>query len=178
MAKVAVGDGFARLNLERMAIMSTIMKKREPVGALTRRTGDDVGFASLNRLRNEFDNLWSEFFTGMPALWNADRADHHWAFDVEDQEDAYLIKAEAPGFDAADFEIDLRGEMLVMQAAKTAKKQGKDEESFSACEFYHALTIPPYVDGHHIMAEYKQGLLTVTLPKTAEGKGRKIPVKG
>lgn len=40
------------------------------------------------------------------------------------------------------------------------------------------MTIPSYVDTSKIAATYKQGVLEVTLPKTEEGKGRKIPVKG
>jgi HSP20 family molecular chaperone IbpA len=47
-----------------------------------------------------------------------------------------------------------------------------------ATEFYHALTIPQYVDTDNIDASYKQGVLQVSLPKTDEGKGRKIAVKG
>lgn len=40
------------------------------------------------------------------------------------------------------------------------------------------MTIPEFVAAGKIEAAYDKGVLTVTLPKTAEGKGRKIPVKG
>lgn len=158
--------------------MTTAMSERKQTGTMARPTDSNAGFPSLNRLRQEFDHLWSKFFNEMPALWNAEKTDHRWGFDVEDQPNGYVIKAEAPGFDAHDFQIELRGEQLVLQAKKSEKKKGKDEESFTSSEFYHAMTIPPYVDAEHITAEYKQGLLTVTLPKTDAGKGRKIPVKG
>jgi HSP20 family protein len=162
--------------------MTTAVSERKTAGraetAVTREAETSLGFPSLNRLRQEFDGLWNKFFTEMPALWSAERADHRWGFDVEDQPDAYVIKAEAPGFSPQDFQLELRGEQLVLQAKKSEKKKGKDEESFTATEFYHAMTIPPYVDTDKIDASYKQGVLTVSLPKTPEAQGRKIPVKG
>lgn len=161
---------------------TTTTTERKPSGkeetGLTRETEGFFGLPSLNRLRQEFDDLWNRFFNEMPALWHAERMDHRWAFDVEDQPDAYVIKAEAPGFDAHDFRVELRGEQLVMQAKRSEKKKGKEEESFTSSEFYHAMTIPPYVNTDNISAEYKNGVLTVSLPKTEEGRGRRIPVKG
>lgn len=137
-----------------------------------------IGFPSLSRMRREFDELFSKFFTEVPALWNAERGDGRWAFDVEDQPEAYVIKAEAPGFEPKDFNIDLRGDQLVMQAKRSEEKKEKGKESFTATEFYHSMTVPEHVDVNKIDATYKQGTLQVTLPKTAEGKGRKIEVKG
>jgi HSP20 family protein len=160
--------------------MTTATERKQEKGQtqLARGTEAPFGFPSLNRLRREFDDLWNRFFTEMPALWQAERMDQRWAFDVEDQPEAYLIKAEAPGFDPNDFQIELRGDQLVMQAKKSEQKKAKEEESFTSTEFYHAMTIPPYVDTNQISAEYKQGVLTVSLPKTEEGRGRRIPVKG
>jgi hypothetical protein len=76
--------------------MTTAMSERKQAGAASRPTESGFGFPSLNRLRQEFDDLWGKFFSEMPALWHAERTDQRWAFDVEDQADAYLIKAGAP----------------------------------------------------------------------------------
>jgi HSP20 family protein len=154
---------------EEMESKATPMS-RDPLQAL--------GFPSLTRMRKEFDEMLSKFFTDVPALWSAERADGRWAFDVEDQPDAYVVKAEAPGFEPKDFSIDLRGNQLVLQAKRSESKKEKGQESFMANEFYHAMTIPAHVDTDHIAATYKQGVLQVSLPKTEEGKGRRIPVKG
>lgn len=161
--------------------MSTAVTKQKGEGKTTTTLARDpwqtLGFPSLSRMRRELDELWGKFFTEVPALWAAERTDVRWAFDVEDQPEAYVIKAEAPGFDLADFDIELRGEQLVLRAKRTEKKKGDKEESFTATEFYHAMTIPSHVDTRHIAATYKSGLLEVTLPKTESGKGRKIAVK-
>lgn len=152
-------------------------KETKP-STLSRDPWQNWGFPSLGRMRREFDDLMAKFFNEIPALWAAERADGRWAFDVEDQPEAYVIKAEAPGFDLKDFNIELRGDQLVMQAKKSEKKRSDKGETFTASEFYHAMTIPAHVAGDKIEANYKQGVLQVSLPKTEEGKGRRIPVYG
>ena len=137
-----------------------------------------LGFPSLMRMRQEFEDLWNKFFTDIPAIWSAEKMDLRWSFDVEDQPDAYVVKAEAPGFDPQDFTIELRGDQLVLQARKTAREQQQEKESFTSTEFYRSVTLPRYVDANRISATYKNGVLEVQLPKTAEGKGRRIPVSG
>jgi HSP20 family protein len=153
-------------------------KDTKPMTDLARDPWQMRGFPSLRRMREEFDQLMGKFFQEVPALWSAERADGRWAFDVEDQPEAYVIKAEAPGFDPKDFTVELRGEQLVMRAKHSEKKKADKGEMFTASEFYHSVTLPPYVDAAKIDAGYKQGVLQVTLPKTEEGKGRRIPVKG
>lgn len=150
----------------------------KPKTELARDGWQALGFPSLTRMRKEFDELFTKFFTDVPALWNAERGDARWAFDVEDQPEAYLIKAEAPGFEPKDFSVELRGNQLVMQAKRSEEKKDKGKESFTSSEFYHSMTIPQHVDVKKIDATYKQGVLQVSLPKTEDGKGRTIAVKG
>lgn len=161
--------------------MSTTLpskKKTEPTTDLAKGLWPDFGFPSLNRLRHEFDDLWNKFYNEVPALWNAERADLRWSFDVDDTPDAYVIKAEAPGFEANDFNVELRGDNLVLQAKKSKEEKSKEKESFTSTEFYRAMSIPAHVAIDKIDAAYDKGILTVTLPKTEDGKGRKIAVKG
>jgi len=136
-----------------------------------------MGFPSITRMRQEFDELLGRFFSDVPALWSAERGDDRWSFDVEDTPNAYVIKAEAPGFEPNDFSVDLRGNQLVVQAKRSQQKQEKDQESFTSTQFYRAMTIPEHVDTAQVSATYKDGVLQLSLPKTEEGKGRKIPVK-
>ncbi len=161
---------------------SAVTKPKKETGdktTLSREPLQDLGFPALNRMRQEFDELWNKLFHDVPAIWNAERFDLRWSFEIEDQPEAYVIKAEAPGFEAGDFNVELRGDNLVLQARHEEKKKGaKEDESFSSSEFYRSMTLPPFVDTKHIDASYKNGILQVTLPKTAEGKGRKIPVQG
>lgn len=147
---------------------------------VAQRPWPDFGLPSLNRLRQEFDDLWRRFYTEVPALWNAERGDLRWSFNVDDQPEAYVVTAEAPGFKQSDFSVELRGDQLVLQASKTKEEKAKDEdeETFTSTEFYRSMTVPAHVASSKIDAHYKNGVLTITLPKTEEGKGRKIQVKG
>jgi HSP20 family protein len=149
-----------------------------PATKLARGLWPDFGLPSLNRLRHEFDDLWEKFYKEVPALWNAERTDLRWSFDVADQPESYVITAEAPGFEASDFNVELRGDRLVLQAKKSKEEKSKEKESFTSTEFYRSIAIPEFVATGKIEAAYDKGVLTVTLPKTPEGKGRKIPVKG
>lgn len=149
-----------------------------PSTDLSRGSWPDFGIPSLNRLRQEFDDLWQKFYNEVPALWNAERTDLRWSFEVDDQPDAYVVKAEAPGFEPADFNVELRGDQLVLRAKKSKEDKSKDKQSFTSTEFYRAMSIPSFVAADKIEATYDNGILTVTLPKTEDGKGRKIPVKG
>lgn len=162
--------------------MTTAVTQRKPTTeqptALAKGLWPDFGLPSLNKLRQEFDDLWNKFYNEVPALWNAERSDLRWSFDVKDNPDNYVITAEAPGFDAADFNIELRGDTLVLQAKKSKEEKTKEKESFTSTQFYRAMSVPAYVAADKIEAAYDKGILSVTLPKTDEGKGRKIPVKG
>lgn len=164
--------------------MSTTLTTKKSASAqeqkneLSKGLWPDFGLPSLNRLRQEFDDLWGKFYNEVPAIWNAERTDLRWAFDVADQPEAYVITAEAPGFAASDFNVELRGDQLVLQAKKSKEEKTKEKESFTSTEFYRAMSIPNHVATNKIEAAYDKGILTVTLPKTAEGKGRKIQVKG
>lgn len=153
-------------------------KKNEAKTELSRDPWQAFGFPSLSRMRREMDQLFSKFFNDVPALWAAERGDSRWGFDVEDKPDAYVVKAEAPGFEPKDFNVELRGNQLVLKAKRSEEKKDKGKESFSSTEFYHVMTLPEHVDAQKIAANYKQGVLELSLPKTEDGKPRSIPVKG
>jgi HSP20 family protein len=132
----------------------------------------------LSRLRDEFDQLLDRFARGWPSLWPGD--DWRWDVAVQDQDDAVVVRAEAPGFEPGDFDLQVRGNQLVLRAAKKTEKEEKErgyrEEQRREC--YQAMTLPPGIDTDKVTAKYHNGVLTVSLPKTAAGKGRRIPIKG
>ena len=161
-----------------MSTKTALNKTDRPSTELSRGLSSDFGMPSLARLRQEFDDLWNKFYTEVPALWNAERANHRWSFDVADQPEAVVVTVEAPGFEPADFNVELRGDQLVLQARKSKEEKTKEKESFNSTEFYRTMSIPGFVAIDKIEAAYDKGILTVTLPKSAEGKGRRIPVKG
>jgi HSP20 family protein len=135
--------------------------------------------AVLKRMRNEFDEIFHRFYGGLPFPVPEPPSGWPWGFTVEDEPNAVVVKAEAPGFEVGDFEVEVRGKDLILHAAKKAetKEEGKYHEvTERTC--YESMTLPPGIDTEKVEAKYHNGVLTVTFPKTEEGKGRKVVVKG
>jgi len=131
----------------------------------------------LSGLRDEFDRMFDRFFSRFPTLYEGDG--WRWGLDIRDEDDAVVVKAEAPGFEAADFDIQVTDNRLVLRAARkveTKTKEGKVAD-FRQQECYESVTLPPGIDKDKVDARYHNGILTITFPKTAEGKARRVPVK-
>ena len=98
---------------------------------------------------------------------------------MRDQEDAIVVEAEAPGFEPGDFDVQVSDNRLVLHAAnkvETKAKEGTATE-YSEQECYESVTLPAGIDRDKVEANYHNGVLTVTIPKTADGKARHVPVK-
>jgi HSP20 family protein len=107
------------------------------------------------------------------------------AIDVSEDDKAYKISAELPGIDEKDIEIMLAGDQLVLKGEKRQEreKEAKEknyyisERSYGA--FQRAFALPDGIDRDKIDAQFTKGVLTITLPKTADAqkKMKKIAVK-
>ena len=134
----------------------------------------------MSRLRQEMDRLFDRFFETradeLPALgdWAPD-------MDVAETKDAIVIKAEIPGLEAADVQVSLQESTLIIKGEKKREKEEKDEHYHRVertyGSFVRAVRLPVAVEGAKVSAAFKNGLLTVTLPKTAAAKPTPIPVK-
>jgi HSP20 family protein len=131
----------------------------------------------LSGLRSEFNRLFDDFFRGWGGLsaWSPERGSG-WGFDVEDQEDKIIVRAEAPGFEAGDFDLQVNDNQLVMCACESEESEENGGRSWRQREFYRSVPLPLGVDAEHVDAQYRNGVLTVTLPKTEQGKSRRINV--
>lgn len=132
---------------------------------------------ALGWMRDEFDRLFDRFTRNWPSVWGGHG--WRWGVDMEDTDDAFIVRAEAPGFEASDFDIKVADGRLVLHAAKkveTKEKEGKARE-YREQECHESVTLPASIDKDKVEAQYRNGILTVTLPKTAEGKARRIAVK-
>ena len=130
----------------------------------------------LSRMRDEFDRMLERFGRDWPMM--GDKNGWRWEFDVQDKDDAIVVRAEAPGFEPGDFDVQVSDNRLVLKASRKSETKEKEMESWKQQEYYHSITLPAGVDKDKVEATYHNGVLNVTLPKTAEGKGRKIAVKG
>jgi len=103
--------------------------------------------------------------------------------DVVEKRDAYVVHADLPGVDRSDVEITFEKNILTIGGQKAAAIVGRDEEvRVYAAErvnggFSRSLRLPEHIDGEHISAELKNGLLTLTVPKAPLAQPRKIELK-
>jgi len=133
----------------------------------------------ITRLRDEFDRLFDQFSRGWLAPWEPGRRDG-WGLDVRDDDVAVTVRAEAPGFEPGDFDIQVRGGQLVLRATHKAETKEEDEgfREWRRQEFYRSIPLPAEIDSDKVTANYRNGVLTVALPKTETSKAKKITVSG
>ncbi|MBN9518075.1 Hsp20/alpha crystallin family protein [bacterium] len=149
-----------------------LVRHRQPT------TPDVVGgsMGPVARLRDEFDRLFEQFsrgWLGMPT-WRGS-----WGLDVRENDTAVTVRAEAPGFEPGDFDIQARDDRLVMCACRGGEeKEEGGQREWRRNEFYESVVLPATVDADKVTATYRHGVLTVTLPKTEAEKARRIAVQG
>jgi len=133
----------------------------------------------LSRMRDEFEQMFDRFCGYWPSLWGGADKGWRWGLDIRDEENAVVVQAEAPGFEAGDFDIQMNDNQLVLRAAKKVETKGEKGETrlYREQECYQSVTLPRGLDANKVEAKYHNGVLTVRLPKTAEGKGRRVPVQ-
>jgi len=131
----------------------------------------------MRRMQSEFEELFERFGREWPMSLEDVGCGWQWGLDVEDKEDCVVIRAEAPGFEAGDFDLRVSGDRLILRASRKAETKEKESEYREQYECYESMTLPPGIDKDKIDARYHSGVLTVTIPKTKEGRGKKIAVK-
>jgi HSP20 family protein len=105
-----------------------------------------------------------------------------WAplLDVHEDKDAYSIRVELPGMRREDIEVSLQNDALVISGERKAEAITAETEVHRQERYYgkfsRVLTLPSAVAGDQVKAAYKDGILTVTLPKAEEAKPKQITV--
>jgi HSP20 family protein len=126
------------------------------------------------------DRVFDRFFE---PHWEEPDAAGEWApkVDVSETKDAVVVKAEIPGVEQKDINVSLHDQTLTIRGEKRHEAEEKDskyhrvERSWGS--FTRAFRMPVAVAGDKVTATFKDGTLTITLPKAAEAKGTTIPVK-
>jgi HSP20 family protein len=128
-----------------------------------------------NRVRHLFNEPFSMRMFPEPVGWTP-------AVDVTEKNGNLVVTAELPGMSKDDVEIELNDNVLVLRGEKKEEMEREEEEMHvwerSYGSFQRAFTLPCRVDEAGITAEVKNGILTVTLPKAEEAKGKRIEIAG
>ena len=126
-------------------------------------------------------SLFDDFFDSMLNAWGSYSAKVP-AVDIEETADEFVIKAELPGFSEDDVKISIDKHVLHISGEINENEKEKDGRKFLIRErrhesFERSFSLPDGIDESAISAEFRNGILTVTMPKTPEEKPRSIEVK-
>ena len=149
-------------------------------------------------LRREIDRLFDDFGVGRwrsplsrvrrPRPIRFGAPEISWpkapAVDVAETDKAYEVTAELPGMNESNIEVKLADDVLTIKGEKKEEKEEKNKDYYYVSErrygsFQRSFTVPAGVDSSKIEATFKNGVLTVTLPKNAQAQKseKKIEIK-
>jgi HSP20 family protein len=134
----------------------------------------------LARLRNKVNTLFESFMTGWPAALELDDGlDRVWGLDLEEEGDKLVVRAEMPGFDASELDLQLSGRSLTIKAEKKQenKKDGNQGREERYISYRRSIMLPEEINPDKAEAKYENGVLEVRLPKSEQAKTKQIPVK-
>jgi len=133
----------------------------------------------LTDLRDEIDRL---FESPLAELTRTSNLLSGWtpALDVFESKDSFTVKAELPGMKKEDIEVTLHDGSLSISGERKSETKHEDAEVYRAERFFgrfqRTVTLPAPVAADKIKAHYKDGVLTITLPKTEEARPKQIDV--
>lgn len=162
----------------------------------------------LDELRDEIDRLWTSLVTAPPLHGWGPRTEERVfpAVNLRETDDAFLVEAELPGLSAADVDISVSGDGLVLKGARRGPAEpdaGTDSPVATSAPaedrpvgpspaakvvwllrergsgaFERRITLPVAVDSQRVEATLVDGVLSVVCPKLAACQPRKVEVRG
>ena len=103
------------------------------------------------------------------------------AFDISETGDHFVVRADLPGIDAKNLDINLTGNVLTISGEKKEERTEEHENSYYSerrfGSFSRSFSLPADVKEERIEASYKDGVLQVNIPKSETARHKKIEVK-
>lgn len=136
-------------------------------------------FGRLADLRDEIDRLFDSPFAGLTQTTNVLSG---WtpAVDVYEDKESFVVKAELPGMKREEIDVTLHNGALSISGERKSEVKHQDGEVFRAERFFgrfqRAVSLPAGVAADKVKAQYKDGVLTITLPKTEGARPKQIDV--
>jgi HSP20 family protein len=130
----------------------------------------------LSQLRDEVTRLFDSPFTTLTQGFNT------WApaVDLYEDKDNVIVKAEVPGMKKEDIDVSLHEGTLTISGERKLEEEKTEGETYRSERFYgrfqRSVLLPTAVLADKVNAAYKDGILTITLPKSEEAKPKQIEV--
>ena len=127
------------------------------------------------RMLQVFDEPFSLSLFREPLGWMPD-------VDITEKNGDIVVKAELPGMKRDEVEIEIEGNVLTLKGEKKEETEEKEKEHYlyecSYGAFQRSFTLPTTVKEDQVKAEFSEGVLRITLPKSGEPRGKKIEIAG
>lgn len=134
-------------------------------------------FGVKNRMNSLFDDF---FFPFDRATDDVAISNWHPTVDIYEDGDHIVIKAELPGVEKKDINVDVNGRVLTLTGERTLDRKVKDENYYrqerSYGKFKRSFTLPTEIDSDKIKADFSKGVLKIDISKPEEHKPKKITV--
>jgi HSP20 family protein len=169
-----------------------IQKAPETKGAALKVVQPETLFNHLNRIHNEIERRAFEIFQGTGGFlgheidnWFKAETElfHPVKVNLHETENELQVEAEVPGFDAKDLEVSVEPEQLTIVGKRETTEETKKGKAIykeqTSNEIFRVLALPAEVDAAKVTANLKNGVLNLTLPKTARAQKQttKVEVK-
>jgi HSP20 family protein len=134
--------------------------------------------AGLATLQREMHRLLESFFDGSP--WRLGEPMSAPAVEVADTTDTVVVKAQVPGVSKEQLQITVSEGALTIKG-ETKEEEKKDEKNYTRREFHYGafsrtVALPAGVEAEKATAQLKDGVLEITIPKSATARVKEIPV--
>jgi HSP20 family protein len=172
------GFGSARSPFALMRRMMDDMDRVFEDFGFGRGLGRELGFGRglLSPLGSTGTDLWGDVSGGVPALWSP-------AVEVLERGDNLVVRAEIPGVSREDVSIEVTDDALTIEGERRQESEDRGEGLYrserSYGRFLRSIPLPEGVDADKAEANFKDGILEVTLPapKRERKRGRKLTIR-
>jgi HSP20 family protein len=128
-------------------------------------------------LQNHMNRMFDEFFDG-----DEDATVIRWrpAVDIEESDNEFTVSAELPGMTKDDIELTIKDNVLTLKGEKKTQSEKKDGDVYLSerCfgSFQRTFNLSNRVDPGKVKAEFKDGILTIHMPKVEEAKPKAVEI--
>ncbi|MBN1649344.1 MAG: Hsp20/alpha crystallin family protein [Spirochaetales bacterium] len=127
-------------------------------------------------LVDDFDRIFDGFFSN-PGFWKNNAP----LVDITEHEDAYVLEADLPGLTENDVDVKIENDILTISSEVKTDEEKKEKgylvRERASRSFTRSFVLPKDVDREKIGAEFKKGVLVLSLPKAEAAKPRSIEIK-
>ncbi len=135
-------------------------------------------FQEMETLRRQMDQMFDE----LAGFQRGESADLTWkpAVELEDAGERLILRAEIPGVEAKDLDIDVSRDAVAIRGENRYEKKIEDKgffrSEFRYGKFERVIPLPVEIENEQVQAEFKNGILTLNLPKVEAARHRVVKV--